>query len=439
MAGINLEGRAVLVEDATPKPVASFGDMMQEMARVSAEEAAQARQEAGITRSLTDTDKAVRTAMMQEPVSTLEPALPLENAIPEPSPVGVEELEPAPLASVEGQIIETPQQPTQGGAAIGQDQPITQPSAEQTTILPDQPAGLVAPTLGEQPSVDALSNQLLEKPVAATEPTGPLSDVLDTKGYTPAVQEVDAGTTDTTITDLVYNDFVKGKQEGDEAHVGQDNKNITLAGGVVPDGLKYNGKDFTQGSSVVTGFDKTKLDTSGAYKKVGTVTVKRSDFDSDKAFAKGVIKEFANQAEAAAGTNWSSLSEGSKKAVIKIGWNKGAGWYSGESAKAIYEELAKDQPNPDNIYSKILVGSTVKGGGASIGISKARANAWNETISATGGKEITRIDADNSGKNTAFKYYDKDGNLLHTEQTTRASKIYENKITSVSKNANGVW
>ena len=98
-----------------------------------------------------------------------------------------------------------------------------------------------------------------------------------------------------------------------------------------------------------------------------------------------------------------------------------------------------------------MLGSTVLGGvmsiwGQSIKARQAeqkmlmeRANAWNETISATGGKEITRIDADNSGKNTAFKYYDKDGNLLHTEQTTRSSKIYENKAVSVSKNAKGVW
>jgi hypothetical protein len=203
--------------------------------------------------------------------------------------------------------------------------------------------------------------------------------------------------------------------------------------------LKYDGKDFEQDKSPVVGFDKTKLDTSGAYKKVGTVTVKRSDFDSDKAFAKGVIAEFAKQAETAAGTNWSDMSEGSKKAVVKIGWNKGAGWYTGNTAKSVYKELAKDKPNPDNLYSKILAGSTVKGGGASIGIAKARANAWNETISATGGKEITRIDADNSGTNTAFKYYDKDGNLLHTEQTSRASTIYENRLQSVSKNSKGVW
>jgi hypothetical protein len=243
-----------------------------------------------------------------------------------------------------------------------------------------------------------------------------------------------------TVTDLVYDDFVGDKQEGDEAHVGQDNKNITLAGGVVPDGLKYDGKDFTQGAAKVVGFDKTKLNTSGAYKKVGNVTVKRSDFDSDKAFAKGVIEEFKNQAKTAAGNSWDKMSEGSKKAVVKIGWNKGTGWYTNASAKAIYKELAKEEPNATNLYSKILTGSTVKGGGASIGIAKARANAWNETISATGGKEIVKIDADNSGTNTAFKYYDTDGNLLHTEQTSRASTKYENKGTdSISKNAKGVW
>jgi hypothetical protein len=322
---------------------------------------------------------------------------------------------------------------------------------------PEQPQGLtlvdVTDTdegrLSNEAPLQELMSDLTEEKItkeelpAAEEDVSPKAEAADQQGLmsrpAPEVAEEAQAVADTTITDLVYNDFVEGKQEGDEAHVGQDNKNITLAGGVVPDGLKYNGKDFTQGSSVVTGFDKTKLDTSGAYKKVGAVTVKRSDFDSDKAFAKGVIKEFANQAETAAGDNWSSMSEGSKKAVIKIGWNKGAGWYSGKSAKAIYAELAKDEPNPENLYSKILVGSTVKGGGASIGIAKARANAWNETISATGGKEITRIDADNSGKNTAFKYYDKDGNLLHTEQTTRASDIYENRATSISKNNKGVW
>lgn len=246
-------------------------------------------------------------------------------------------------------------------------------------------------------------------------------------------------TTASTLTDLIYTDFVDAGQEGDEAHVGQDNKNITLPGGVVPDGLVYDGKAHTQDKSVIANFDKSKLDTSGAYKKVGSKTIRRSDYDSDNAFAKGVIGAFKDEAKEAAGDSWDSMSEGSKKAVVKIGWNKGTGWYSGKSAKAIYKELAKETPEPSNLYSKILVGSTVKGGGASLGIAKARANAWNETISATGGKEITKIVADNSGKNTALKYYDAQGNLLHTEQTNRAVSLYENTATTISKDSKGVW
>lgn len=247
-------------------------------------------------------------------------------------------------------------------------------------------------------------------------------------------------TTTTTVTDLIYSDFVDSKQEGDEAHVGQDSKNITLAGGVVPDGLVYDGKAHTQDKTEITNFDKSKLDTSGAYKKVGNKTIRRSDYDSDKAFAKGVIGEFTDKAKSAAGTSWDSMSDGSKKAVVKIGWNKGTGWYTGSSAKAIYAELAKDNPSPTNLYSKVLAGSTVKDGGASIGIAKARANAWNETISATGGSEITKIVANNSGTNTHFEYYDKGGKLLYTEKTTRATSIYENGTNlSVEKNAKGEW
>ena len=256
----------------------------------------------------------------------------------------------------------------------------------------------------------------------------------------PDITEEAETTTASSLTDLIYTDFVEDKQEGDEPHVGLDNKNITLAGGVVPDGLVYKGATFTQDNAEVVDFDVTKLDTSAAYKKVGDTTIKRSDYDTDVAFAKGVIKAFEDKAAAAAGSSWDSMSEGSKKAVVKLGWNKGVGFYTGKTAKAIYKELAKEEPDASQLYSKILVGSTVKDKGASIGIAKARANAWNETISATGGSEITKVVADNSGTNTKFKYYDKDGSLLHTEQTNRASTIYENgKNVLVEKNSKGKW
>ena len=241
-------------------------------------------------------------------------------------------------------------------------------------------------------------------------------------------------------TNAIYNDFVNDKQEGDKPHVGQDNKNITLAGGIVADGLKYDGKDFTQGVNVVTNFDPSKLDTSGASKTVGGKTIKRSNYTSDEQFSKAVIKAFEDEAIKQAGTNWAEMDEGAKKAVVKIGWNKGADWYKGKSAKAIYNELAKEDPEAANLYSKILTGSTVKDGGASIGIAKARANAWNETIDATDGAEITKIVTDNTGSYTKFEYYDSSGNLLHTEETDRVPSIYENKGTTViEKNSAGQW
>lgn len=241
-------------------------------------------------------------------------------------------------------------------------------------------------------------------------------------------------------TNAIYNDFVNDRQEGDKPHVGQDNKNITLAGGIVADGLKYDGKDFTQGANVVTNFDASKLDTSGASKTVGSKTIKRSNYTSDEQFSKAVIKAFEDEAKKQAGTNWAEMDEGAKKAVVKIGWNKGANWYKGKSAKAIYKELAKEDPEAANLYSKILTGSTVKDGGASIGIAKARANAWNETIDATDGAEITKIVTDNTGSYTKFEYYDSSGNLLHTEETDRVPSIYENKGTTViEKNSAGQW
>ena len=39
--------------------------------------------------------------------------------------------------------------------------------------------------------------------------------------------------------------------------------------------------------------------------------------------------------------------------------------------------MAKDSPDLDTVAEGILNYSTVAGGGASIGIAKARANAWN--------------------------------------------------------------
>jgi len=259
-------------------------------------------------------------------------------------------------------------------------------------------------------------------------------------------QEETAATYSTAVEDL-YTDFTKGGQEGAEAHIGQDEQNITLPAGIVADGLKYDGKPVTQGSNTIkkAGFDKTKLDTSGAYKKVNGVKIKRSDYTSDVDFSKAVLEGFEDVAKTKAGTDWDSMPAAAKKAMLKVGWNKGEGWLKGSTAGAAYKELAKTNPSATALYPKILTGSTLapkKDGtvqGASIGIAKARADAMNTLKDVLGVNEITKVVADNSGTNTAFKYYDSAGTLVHTEQTDRAASLYANKTVEVAKNKKGVW
>lgn len=259
-------------------------------------------------------------------------------------------------------------------------------------------------------------------------------------------QEETAATYSTAVEDL-YTDFTKGGQEGAEAHIGQDEQNITLPAGIVADGLKYDGKPVTQGSNTIkkADFDKTKLDTSGAYKKVNGVKIKRSDYTSDVDFSKAVLEGFEDVAKTKAGTDWDSMPAAAKKAMLKVGWNKGEGWLKGSTAGAAYKELAKTNPSATALYPKILTGSTLapkKDGtvqGASIGIAKARADAMNTLKDVLGVNEITKVVADNSGTNTAFKYYDSAGTLVHTEQTDRAASLYANKTVEVAKNKKGVW
>ena len=263
---------------------------------------------------------------------------------------------------------------------------------------------------------------------------------------TPPEEEETTETYSTTVESL-YTDFTEGEQEGTEAHIGQDKQNITLPAGIVADGLKYDGKTVNQGSNTIkaSAFDITKLDTSGAYKEVNGVKIKRSDYASDVEFSKAVLKGFEDVAKDKAGTDWDSMSDAAKKSMLKVGWNKGTGWLKGATAGSAYKELAKDSPSATTLYPKILTGSTLapkKDGtvqGASIGIAKARADAMNALKDVLGVNEITKVVADNSGTNTAFKYYDSAGTLVHTEQTDRASSLYANRAVKVQKNSKGKW
>ena len=251
-----------------------------------------------------------------------------------------------------------------------------------------------------------------------------------------------------TTVDALYTDFTDGGQEGTEAHIGLDAQNITLPAGIVAEGLKYDGVAVDQGSNTITAanFDKDKLDTSGAFFKIGSTKIKRSDYTTDVDFSKAVLTGFEDAAKKKAGTDWDKMPDAAKKAMLKVGWNKGAGWLGGSTAGKAYKELAKTTPSASNLYPKILTGSTLAPKddgtiqGASIGIAKARADAMNLLKDTLSVKEITKVIADNTGTNTAFKYYDKEGTLVHTEQTDRAVTLYANGSNEkVEKNAAGEW
>ena len=249
-------------------------------------------------------------------------------------------------------------------------------------------------------------------------------------------------TTYSSTTNAVYTDFYDNNEEGDVAHVGQDSQNLTLPAGIVADGgVTYDGKEVKAGKNTVkaSAFDVSKVDMSKAYKKVGDKTYKREDYNSDEEWSKAIIEGFKDVVKDKAGDSWDNLTDSTKQAVTKLAWNNGEGWAKYNTSQALYKELAKETKDKTIIADGILNYSTVSGGGASIGVAKARANAWNKMSDAHGFAKINKITADNTGAKTKFNYYDAQGNLIHTETTSRASSKYSSTATEVEKDAQGAW
>lgn len=339
-------------------------------------------------------------------------------------------------------------------------------------VAPDKPSMLKPEVL--ELEVDTRSNEALDKSnqtmskaiedVLETVVDSDVSDSTDSadggaapsdgKGIMSPTEgdtvDVDASTSEvtttlpvySTTTNAVYTDFYENNEEGDEAHIGQDSKNLTLAAGIVADGgVTYNGKEVKAGKNTVkaSAFDSSKVDMSKAYKKVGGKNYKREDYTSDEDWSKAVIEAFKDVVKGRAGDSWDELTDNTKQAVTKLAWNNGEGWANYDTSQSLYKELAKETKDKTIIADGILNYSTVVDGGASIGVAKARANAWNKMSDAHGFTEINKITADNTGTKTKFNYYDKEGNLVHTETTNRAPSNYSSTATEVEKDTAGEW
>jgi hypothetical protein len=153
----------------------------------------------------------------------------------------------------------------------------------------------------------------------------------------------------------VFNDFKD--VEGDTAHV--DGRGyFTMPFGVVPDKNSVKKADGTafdpKGTHGFTNSTAGTVDTSNATHtlKVGSKSykVKRSDYDSDEAFAKGVLSLYNREAAKSYGSGFDSLSDKAKEMALDIAWNGGVGAVGWTSVKAALKEAGKEKPKTDTLF-----------------------------------------------------------------------------------------
>ena len=275
-----------------------------------------------------------------------------------------------------------------------------------------------------------------------------LANYSSTFGFTSLSNEfkrTDLSTIANTMFDVFTGKGVASAREGKIPHEAKDN-NITLMGGVVPNGLTYNGKPVTQGSwkDLGSNFKPNLVNTTGAWKTVNGVKIKRSSFKTDEQFTKYVLESFsyvAAQKMDEAGLKWDNpaVTTEIKKTILSAGWNMGEGWFSNEDTKNAYAEFTKESPNQTKLHKAFLSAVTFVNGGAATSLARRRAEEWNAIAGEVGGTKIERVTADNSGTNTVMQYYDSNDNLLFKKQTDRASSKFENENVTQRLNSKGTW
>ena len=273
----------------------------------------------------------------------------------------------------------TIQQPTQQGLGYNQaDMTPAQPSAEQATILPNSQAMMTAPTLGEEPNLDTLSNQMLEKPVAEVPSDGLMAK--PTAKTKPAVN-----TTYSMNANKIKNDYVLGylaDYEGTAAH-----------------------------SSLEGGSD------TAAYGVKNSLGLKRESFKTDADFAAAVAFKHYN----AAGKNfketnsnvkvWSELGDAGRYAVTDLHYNVGTIGSTGKkkTPKAALENTLE------------FVGMTTKDKtkASLLSLATRRAKNWNKAADDLNLTKIDKVQQIPTKTGTTFKYLDNDNNVIYTFDTKR--------------------
>jgi len=146
--------------------------------------------------------------------------------------------------------------------------------------------------------------------------------------------------------------------EGDTNHV--DGRGyFTMPFGVVPDKNSVKKADGTafdpRSDHGYTTSTAGKVDISNATHtlKVGknNYVVKRADYDSDEAFAKGVLSLYNREASKKYGSGWDELKDNAKEMALDMSWNGGIGAVGWSSVKKALKEAGKEEPDTKNLFA----------------------------------------------------------------------------------------
>ena len=145
--------------------------------------------------------------------------------------------------------------------------------------------------------------------------------------------------------------------EGDFNHV--DGRGyFTMPYGVVPDNGSVKRADGTafnpRSGHGYTTDTAGSVDTSNATHTLSvgsnSYTVRRSDYDSDEAFARGVVSLYNREAENVYGEGWDDLTEGARSMALDMAWNGGVGAVGWSSVRNAMQEAGKENPSTETLF-----------------------------------------------------------------------------------------
>lgn len=146
--------------------------------------------------------------------------------------------------------------------------------------------------------------------------------------------------------------------EGDFNHV--DGRGyFTMPYGVVPDNGSVKRADGTafnpRSGHGYTTDTAGNVDTSNATHTLKindntSYTVRRADYDSDEAFARGVVGLYNREAQKIYGEGWDDLTEGARSMALDMAWNGGVGAVGWSSVRNAMQEAGKENPNTTTLF-----------------------------------------------------------------------------------------